>query len=89
MARADDQNGEGPAPAGETKAAKFKRVAELRTGKALHALNTLLAVTDNKAYEYTPEAAEKIVDALKAAVTEIEEGFAAGGPPTRAEAFTL
>lgn len=81
--------GEGVAPDGETKAEKFVRVGQLRTGKALHALGTLVACTDRKAYEYTPEQAEKIVDALKQQVTELEEAFAAGGPPTRATGFTL
>lgn len=92
MARNDQQGvepGEGEAPAGETKAEKFIRVGQLRTGKALHALGTLVACTDKKAYDYTPEQAEKIVDALKQQVMELEEAFAAGGPPTRATGFTL
>lgn len=49
---------------GETKADAFKRIAVRRTNSVLEAMATLEGVFDRNNYEYTDEAAAKIVGAL-------------------------
>lgn len=60
----------------ETKADKFKRLAESRVSKALSAIATIGGLASKTNYEYTPEQVEKIIGALNAEVTVLANRFA-------------
>ena len=60
----------------ETKAAKFKRIAEPRVGKALKAIGSLEPLANTNGYEYTEDQVKAMVSALKSAVARIEDVFA-------------
>jgi hypothetical protein len=65
-------------PKDETKADKFRRLANQRLRKAIkeiEAIGKLAAVS----YESTPDQIGKIVAALNAAVTRVDKAFTAGG----------
>lgn len=69
------QEDEGVAPAGETKAEKFKRLATYRTQKALKALSSLENLSNRASYEYTEEDVEKIFGALTAKIEKTRALF--------------
>jgi hypothetical protein len=59
----------------ETKAERFKRLAQKRVTKALLVLSHIHNLTNSNSYSYTQEQAERIVDALVLAVEKIADGF--------------
>lgn len=70
----------GPAPAApakpvESKAQRFRRLANQRIPKALKVLGNIENLTRKQSYEYTPEQADRIVTVLAAAVKRIVDGF--------------
>ena len=77
------------APAeGETKADRFKRLAIVRTNKALEAIAAIGGLANKNNYEFTDEQTETIVKALEAKVVEVATKFTA--PEQAASAgFTL
>jgi hypothetical protein len=64
------------APATETKAEKFKRLAEARVPKALSAIAVIGGLSAKTNYEYTSEQVAKIVGALTAEIEALEARFA-------------
>jgi len=72
----------------ETKAEKFTRIAKLRMGNALYHINNLGKLASPN-YEFTPEQVDKMIAALKIAISEVEDRYdaalnksAAKGKPT-------
>ena len=61
----------------ESKADKFKRLAEPRVGSTVKKIKLIGNLTSSS-YEYTPEQAERILSTLKAAVDEVEKKFQKG-----------
>ncbi len=59
---------------GESKEAKFKRLAEKRVDAALQKIG-LLGNLATPSYSCTPEQVEKIIVALTVSVAEVEEKF--------------
>ncbi len=59
----------------ETKRDKFVRLAENRMNNALKQIQLLSNLSNTRAYEYTEEDIQKIVKALKNAVSELEHSF--------------
>ena len=59
----------------ESAAAKFKRLATKRTGKAIRAISAVGKLT-GRSYERTEADAKKITDALESAVTDVKTAFA-------------
>jgi len=76
-------------PPGETKADKFKRVAEGRVTTALGALKNLENLSNATTYEYSDDQVDRIVTALKAQIEVIEKCFAEGGKKQVENGFTL
>jgi len=58
----------------ETKEEKFKRLAEKRVNVALDKIR-LLGNLASPQYAFSPEQIERIITALRSAVTEVEEKF--------------
>lgn len=71
----------------ESKADKFVRLAEQRTTKAINAVRGIGRLASSN-YEYTPEQAQRICEALKAEVVELHERFSKKEAP-KAEGFKL
>ena len=71
----------------ETKAQKFVRLAEMRTTKAINAVRGIGRLASSN-YEYTPEQAQKICEALKQEVIELNERFTKKEAP-KTEGFKL
>ena len=71
----------------ESKADKFKRLAEQRTTKAINAVRGIGRLASPN-YEYTPEQAAKICEALRQEVVELNERFSKKEAP-KAEGFKL
>lgn len=59
----------------ETKRDKFVRLAENRTETVLHGIRLLGNLANTSNYEYTEEDVNKIVKALKTAVSDLEHTF--------------
>lgn len=76
------------ASATESKADKFKRLAEMRTTKAINAMRGLQKLSNSNNYEFTDEQVTKICEALKAEVVDLHEAFTKTGG-TAKETFTL
>ena len=60
---------------------KFRLFAERRTNAAIDAVTRIGKLSNKNAYEFDPEDVKKIVRALRAAVSEVEEKFS--DPKTR------
>jgi len=58
----------------ETKAEKFTRIAKLRMGNALYHINNLGKLASPN-YEFTPEQVDKMIAALKIAISEVEDRY--------------
>lgn len=71
----------------ESKAERFKRLAQKRVTKALAVLGHIHNLTNSNSYSYTPEQAQKVVDALVLAVNKIVDGFS--GSKNGKVTFTL
>lgn len=61
----------------ETKREKFVRLAESRMNNALKQIELLSNLSNTSAYEYTNADVDKIIRALRGAVTELEKSFSA------------
>ena len=70
----------------ETKRERFVRLAENRMNNALKNIQLLSNLSNTSAYEYTSEDVDKIIRALKTAVTDLEKSFA---PSNRSKKFKL
>lgn len=68
----------------ESKAAKFVRLGVIRVPKALQALKNVERLAD---YDYTPEQAAKVLDAIGASAQRIHASFT--GTKPSAEKFSL
>lgn len=66
-------------PDNESNAERFRRVANLRTNKALMAIRNVAQTSSTASYEYTPDEASKIIAAMRAEVDKVERAYAAGG----------
>jgi hypothetical protein len=64
-------------PAAESKADKFKRLAEPRVDSTIKKIK-LIGNLSASSYEYTNEQAQKILSSLRAAVDEVEKKFQKG-----------
>ena len=62
--------------AGESKAEKFVRLAELRMTKALKGIENLANLSNRSSYEYTDEQVKAMFGALDAAVEKVKSAFA-------------
>lgn len=71
----------------ESKADKFVRLAEQRTTKAINSIRGIARLASSN-YEYTPEQAAKICEALRAEVVDLNERFSKKEAP-KAEGFKL
>lgn len=71
----------------ETKAAKFTRLARQRVPNALKRLSQVENLASRQSYEYTPEKAQKVIDAIDRAVKRIRDAFA--GSATETVDFSL
>ncbi len=76
------------APADETPAQRFVRLAENRTNQALSAIDRLSQCATSKTKEHSAEQASSIVGALKTAVAQLERAFTAPAG-TKASKFSL
>ncbi len=72
----------------ETKADKFKRLANGRVPKALTAIAAIRGIANKTNYEYTDEQTVKIMAALEAELTKLGAAFKSGAAPV-AEGFSL
>lgn len=61
----------------ETKADKFKRLAEHRVNNAIAKIG-LIGNLSASSYEYTADQVEKILSGLKASIDEVEKKFQKG-----------
>lgn len=59
----------------ESKADKFKRLAESRVNKALDALATVRSLANKNNYEFTDEQSAKIMGALEGGLTQVGDAF--------------
>lgn len=64
-----------PAKPQETKAQRFRRLANRRVPVALKRIEHVRNLTNHAQYEWTAEQAERILSALRAAVEEVARGF--------------
>ena len=72
---ASEDEDAGLAPAGETKADKFLRLAPPRVNKVIGSLQSLAKLSSRGSYEYTPEQVEKMFAAIKDTLAECEASF--------------
>lgn len=63
------------APANESKAAKFKRLATHRLTNVRKAIQILSNCTNRQGYEYTPEQVAKVLSLLRNDIDELERKF--------------
>lgn len=75
------------AEAKESKAAKFKRLAERRVSNALRHIGYVRNLANRNQYEYTEEQAQQVKDALADAVSDLCDAFA--GTKPRSTGFTF
>lgn len=66
----------------ETKADKFRRLANARLAKAEKILLAIANLANANAYEYNEDQASKVVDVVTDACTRVIESFKAGKPVT-------
>ena len=59
----------------ETKRDKFVRLAELRTEKAVFAIENLIGLSNPRNFEYSQKDADLIIKALKNAVLSVSNSF--------------
>ncbi len=59
----------------ESKANNFKRIAEPRLERAVHAITLLMPLSDKNRYDYSEAQARYIVKELRDAVRELESAF--------------
>ena len=71
---------EAPAPAGETKAERFKRLASARTQKVMNAIDILANCGSTATYEYTPEQVEKMLGYIERSIAGLKLAFGHGKP---------
>ncbi|MBP5444818.1 MAG: hypothetical protein J6Y28_01475 [Acholeplasmatales bacterium] len=71
----------------ETKREKFVRLAESRMNNALKQIELLSNLSNTRAYEYSKEDVDKIIKALKNAVSDLEKTYAAS--TNKSKKFTL
>lgn len=64
------------APKNESKSDRFKRLGEKRVPRALKMIAAVENLGSKGSYEYTPEQAERIIQALTNAVTAVANKFA-------------
>ncbi len=70
----------------ETKRERFVRLAENRMNNALKNIQLLSNLSNTSAYEYTSDDVDKIIKALKTAVSDLEKSFA---PSNHSKKFKL
>ena len=70
----------------ETKHEKFCRLAENRMNNTLKQLELLGNLSNKSSYDYTQQDVDKILKALKAAVSSVEHAFKAD---SKSKKFTL
>jgi menaquinone-dependent protoporphyrinogen IX oxidase len=73
MAKTENETAATPA---ETKAEKFKRLAEARVSKALSAIAVIGGLASKTNYDYTDEQVAKIIGALNAEIEVLGKRFA-------------
>lgn len=61
----------------EAKHEKFRQLAESRTGKALEAISRIGNLSNRSLYEWDEGEVRKVLKALRDAVIEVEQRFAA------------
>ena len=59
----------------ENKRQKFIRLAELRTEKAVMAIENLIGLSNPRNYEYNTKDVEKIIKALKDSISVVSSSF--------------
>lgn len=79
--------GRNPAPANESKSDKFRRLATMRTNKAIAAIRGLGKLGTGQ-YERTPEEVEKIFEAI-GAESKVAYDRLMGKSQSKADSFTL
>ena len=67
--------GRKPVPDGESKSARFSRVAEKRVTDAIRAMRRVSILADRARYEATPEQAEAILRVLAGEFRAMEQKF--------------
>ena len=77
-----------PAPIGETKAEKFRRLGVKRVTKAVKAINAVKQLS-GKGYECTDEQALKVHTAIEAALVEMRLSFENRNAAKAAQAQTV
>jgi len=60
---------------GETKAERFKRIGVPRVRRVLEGMGRLRHIANRATYEYSPEDAAKVLEALRKGVDELENAF--------------
>lgn len=71
----------------ETKAQKFRRLAERRLSRAIQYTLALIPLANRNQYEYGPEEVAQIVGALKSAEDAIVRAFTGQQPPPKGFRF--
>lgn len=74
---------------GESKSARFQRIAKVRVGKAIAAIRRLETVGRSPTYEYTPEQAAKVMKYLEESVDKVRMAFVARVNDRPEESVTL
>jgi hypothetical protein len=72
------RGGNRKAPENETKAARFKRMANIRLPLAVKAIGKVAQLNGSASYEYDQRQVDLIVGALEAATDRVKRAFAAG-----------
>lgn len=67
------QNEETAAPAGESKADKFKRLATVRMNNLIVVCDKLEGLANKSIYDYTPEQAAKMVAVIRERADHLEK----------------
>lgn len=67
----------------ETKREKFVRLVENRMNNALKQIELLSNLSNTSAYEYTQSDVDKMIKALKGAVSELEKSFSASNSTSK------
>ena len=66
-------------PENESNADRFRRVAPMRTNKAIQAIRNVAQTSSTASYEYTQDEVAKIIAAMRAEIDKADSAFAAGG----------
>lgn len=66
-----------PSKSERTKHQKFRKLAESRTNKALDAIGRIGNLSNRALYEWSDDEVEKVIAALRDAVSEVETRFTA------------